>query len=86
MAADISQTDGIMNITEDLKLLGFRKKPHMATCRQKSYELSKTACFWSTFNSNKQETFNSSFNNCYNEHKSDIAKHNIHSIFPDSNY
>lgn len=28
LAADISQASGIMNITDDFKLLGFRKKPH----------------------------------------------------------
>lgn len=45
LVMSLTQDEGIMNITDDFKMLGFRKKPHQNTCRQKSYDLSKTAGF-----------------------------------------
>jgi hypothetical protein len=76
LAANITQKEGIKLITQDLKTLGFRKKPHEATCRQKSYDLSKTALFSSSFNGASQDKFFSSFDKGYFNHTSNISQHN----------
>lgn len=48
---------------------GFKKKPHHESCRQKSYDLSKTAGFQSTFNGASQLNFFTSFDNGYDKHR-----------------
>jgi hypothetical protein len=70
------ETEGVNKIRSDLKLLGFRRIPHGNTMRQKSYELSKTAVFSSTFNTNLKEEFNYSFDNGYKNHLSTVSKMN----------
>lgn len=76
LAATIKQDEGIRVLTDDFKMLGFRKKPHEASCRQKQFELSKTACFHSDFNGNMQGKFFNSFNNAYDDHRSDVHRMN----------
>ena len=65
----MNETVGINKIIGDLKTLGFKKKPHHQSCRQKSYDLSKTANFYSTYNGGSQLNFFTSFDNGYNKHK-----------------
>lgn len=76
LAACLKQDEGIKYLTDDFKMLGFRKKPHESSCRQKQFELSKTACFHSDFNGNMQGQFFNSFNNAYDNHRSDVARMN----------
>ena len=73
--ADVKQLDGIKKITEDFKQLGFRKRPHEYSCRQKQYELSRTGIFATSYRSNNKHTFYQSFNNCYDKHKLTAAAH-----------
>ena len=72
--ANLHQDAGIKDITKDLKTLGFRKRPHEHSCRQKAYELSRTGNFMSAYNSNNQVTFMSSFNNSYDKHRLNLQK------------
>mmetsp|Transcript_17867 Transcript_17867/g.30350 ORF Transcript_17867/g.30350 Transcript_17867/m.30350 type:complete len:114 (+) Transcript_17867:465-806(+) len=65
LAADTKQSEGMKQITSDLKTLGFRRKLHEGTCKQKSFELSKTAVFQSSFNTNCKKEFVSSFDQGY---------------------
>ena len=67
--ANLSQNDGIKQITQDFKTLGFRKRPHENSTRLKQYELNRTCMFPTNHTTNQKQTFIQSFDNGYNYSK-----------------
>lgn len=53
LRASTKQNEGIKKITQDFKILGFRKRPHEASTRAKAYALSRAANFSSNFTNNE---------------------------------
>ena len=78
LGQDKSQSVGTKMILNDFKTLGFRRKPNEACMRQKSYELSKTAIFQSSFNTNLKEDFIKSYNQGYQNHRSAFSQAPTH--------
>jgi hypothetical protein len=58
-------TQGIQSINQDFAILGFKRRPHENTIRQKMYELNRAGNFFRTFDNNNHIAFMDNFNKAY---------------------